>query len=135
MRKVDSELLKPELQFQTARSGGPGGQHANKVETKVQVRFNVDQSTLLTTLEREMLKARFANKLTQEGELIVAADSKRSQLQNKTLALKKLDRLLAKAFQKKKPRKPTQPTKASKKKRLKDKKFQGEKKELRKRIL
>ena len=127
--------MKPELQFQTARSGGPGGQHANKVETKVQVRFNVDQSTLLTTLEREMLKARFANKLTQEGELIVAADSKRSQLQNKTLALKKLDRLLAKAFQKKKPRKPTQPTKASKKKRLKDKKIQGEKKELRKRIL
>ena len=81
-----------------------------------------------------MVKTANAAKLTKEGDLIVASDSKRSQLQNKEIAFKKLDRLLAKAFTRKKPRKATQPTKAAIRKRLDEKRKHAEKKELRKRF-
>lgn len=127
--------IKKEVMISTSRSGGPGGQHVNKVETKVILKWNVQESQTLTELQKEMLLAAHRNKLTKSGEIIVSADSKRSQIKNKELAFKKLDRLLAKAFIKKKKRKPTQPTKAAKKKRLSDKKKQSEKKDLRKRIL
>lgn len=127
--------IKKEIMVSTSRSGGPGGQHVNKVETKVILKWNVQESRSLTDPQREMLLAAHRNKLTKSGELVVSADSKRSQLKNKELAFKKLDRLIAKAFVTKKKRKPTKPTKAAKKKRLSEKKKHSEKKELRKRIL
>lgn len=70
-KQISLSKLKPDIQVTTARSGGPGGQHVNKVETKVILRFNVFDSELLTEFQRSVLKEKLASKLTKEGELIV----------------------------------------------------------------
>lgn len=133
-RKILSALILPELQFTTSRSSGPGGQHANKVETRVQVSFNVEQSEVLTQTEKTVLKEKYANKLTKEGALVVACEDKRSQAQNKEIAIKKMVQLLNKALEKPKKRKPTQPSKAAKLERLASKKKLSDKKSLRRKI-
>jgi ribosome-associated protein len=124
--------IRKEVVIQTARSGGPGGQHVNKVETKVILKWNVIDSKVLNQEQREQLQASLGKRLTNAGELVIAVDSQRSQLKNKTIAFKKLDRLVKKAFEKQKERKATKPSKSAIKKRLKAKKLHGEKKALRK---
>jgi len=134
MSRITASSIRSEVTITTARSSGPGGQHANKVETKVLLRWNVVNSQLISDLEKEMIKAAHESKLTKEGDILIASDGKRSQLKNKQIAFKKLDRMLAKALTRNKKRKPTQPTKAAKRKRLENKKKHGEKKALRKKI-
>ena len=131
MQRVSVSSIKKEVTVSTARSGGPGGQHVNKVETKVVLKWNIGQSEVLSDLEKQMVRAANQNKLTKEDELIITSDGKRSQIKNKEIAFKKLDRLLAKSFLVKKKRKPTQPSNAAKKRRLDEKKRHGEKKKWR----
>ena len=128
---IDVDLLNSELKFQTTRSGGPGGQHVNKVETKVVLYFDVSKSLALTDEQKQILHARLCNVLTKDGVLIITAQASRSQHANRELALEKFRALLASAFRKPKRRKPTKPTKASKQKRLFTKKAHSEKKKWR----
>jgi ribosome-associated protein len=121
-----------EFKFNTARSGGPGGQHANKTESQVELRFNIQASQILNEEEKQRLLKKLSNKITKEGELIISAESKRSQFQNKEEAKDKFYFMLEKALKKPKKRKPTKPSKAAKKKRLDEKKKHSEKKAKRK---
>ncbi|KAA9331416.1 aminoacyl-tRNA hydrolase [Hymenobacter busanensis] len=117
-----------ELQVQTSRSSGPGGQNVNKVESRVELRFDVAHSQLLTDEQKQRILEKLGPQLTADGLLLVTAQEDRSQLRNKELALLKLHDTLAKALHRPKPRKPTKPSKGAVRKRLDSKKRLGEKK-------
>jgi len=130
--KVRNRPFGKEFRFNTSRSSGPGGQHANKVETSVELRFDVQNSELLNQEEKERLLEKLSSKITKEGELIITAESKRSQVKNKEIAVEKFYTTLEKALKKRKKRKPTKPTKAAKEKRLQKKKKRADIKSKRK---
>ncbi len=129
---IYSDEFDTELQFAFSRSSGPGGQHVNKVNTKVELRFNINQSKLLDFLQKEILWKKLKNTLTQDGDLLVISQKTRSQLKNKEIAIEKFYKLLNDALKPIKKRKPTKPSKSAKEKRLKDKKALSEKKSRRK---
>jgi ribosome-associated protein len=129
--EVKKRIDPHELKFTSSRSGGPGGQNVNKVNTKVELRFNVDGSGSLTDEEKSMIKSILRNKINSEGELLIISQSERTQLLNKKAAQERFYKIIAGALTVKRKRKKTVPTGASVEKRLKKKKERGEVKRLR----
>ena len=132
--KIQAKDLSKELTFSASQSSGPGGQHVNKVNTKVTLRFDVVNSKLLNTEQKATILKKLKSKINNKGIFIIFAQSTRSQIKNKEEAIQKLDRLLTEVFAKRKPRKSTKPTKAAVRKRLDNKKKQSDKKKLRREI-
>ncbi len=128
---MNAELLKSELIYRSSRSGGKGGQNVNKVETKVEARFDVAASAALTGEEKTLILEKLANQISGEGILGIVNQTERSQLANKLLAEEKLLKLLEKALQKPKKRKPTRVPKGVKEARTQAKKKLSEKKAIR----
>ena len=124
-----------EINFKTARSGGSGGQNVNKVETMVEGYFNVEASQLFTLEQKELIKIKLSNKITDEGFLLVKSQTERTQLGNKEEVIRKINKLVNHALIKPKKRRPTKPSKASKEKRIESKKKKGEIKSGRKKII
>lgn len=121
-----------EFIFTASRSGGPGGQNVNKVSSKIELRFNVGVSAILTAEEKEIITSKLATRINNDGELVIVSQSERSQLSNKEKTIEKFYNLLDKALKAVKKRKPTKPTQTSKVKRLETKKINSKKKSLRK---
>lgn len=126
------EAIINEFDFKAVRSSGSGGQHVNKVSSKVELYFNVLASEALNDLIKTRLEEKWQNRLTKDGALILQCDDSRSQHKNKELVIKRFFKLLDEALVRRKKRKPTKPSKAAIKKRLKNKRIQAEKKASRK---
>jgi ribosome-associated protein len=134
-QKIKQQIFDSEMEFTASKSSGPGGQNVNKVNTRISLRFDIPNSQLLDDKEKEVLQKKLSSKLTNEGIFIIDSQEKRSQLQNKDIAIKKFYEILEKAFRKRKIRIATKPSKSAIKKRLDGKKQQGEKKANRKKLL
>lgn len=125
----------PEFIFKTSRSSGAGGQNVNKVNTKVELRFNIETSQILTTKEKVIVKEKLSSKLSSEGDLIIVSQEERTQLKNRHLCIEKFYKTLALALKVVKKRKPTKRTTESVEKRIATKRQVSEKKVLRKKPL
>lgn len=118
----------PEFEIRTSRSGGPGGQNVNKVETKVELRFDVSQSRILSEAQKAYLRGRWEGRLAEGGVLVLQSQEKRSQLDNRQEAVRKFYCMLRLALDAPKKRAPTKPSAGAKVVRLKAKKAHAEKK-------
>jgi len=130
---ISGSLVLPaaELTEEATLSGGPGGQHANKTETAMTVRWSVRDSAVLTEPQRERLLQRLASKLTVDGEILVTARDTRSQHQNRQIARERLVEMLQEALRPRRRRRKTRPTRASRRRRVKKKRHRGKIKALR----
>lgn len=114
-----------ELEFTATRASGPGGQHVNTSDTRVQLRWNAVASLALTELQRQRVLAALASRLTTGGDLLLACDTHRSQRRNRDEVSGRLAALLRAALVPPRPRRATRPTASSRQKRLDQKKRHG----------
>lgn len=123
-----------EFVFQASRSGGPGGQNVNKVSSKVELRFHVGNSVLLSDDEKAIIAQKLINKINKLGELVLVSQTDRSQLKNKEKVIEKFYILIVRALTPRKKRLETKPTKASVERRLESKRVQAKTKINRKEV-
>jgi ribosome-associated protein len=128
---MNTENIIKELNFKAIRSSGAGGQHVNKTSSKIELTFDLENSTSLNDNEKEVLKTKLSSKLTNENVLIIFCEETRSQHRNKDLAVKRFLDLLRMNLIRPKIRRKTKPSKNSIKRKAETKKRTSVKKALR----
>ena len=130
MIPIDENLAIPdeEVSFTTSRSGGPGGQNVNKLETRVTLRFDLAGSSSLTEEQKARLRERLATRITRDGVLQVTSQKHRSQGANREAAVERFAELLRENLREEPPRKKTRPSRAAKARRVEEKRRQGQRK-------
>ena len=126
--------LESELKFKTSRSSGAGGQHVNKVETRISVIWNIEDSEILDEVQKKLIGEKLKSYINKKGVIQLHDESSRSQITNKERVIAKLKLLVSKALKKEKVRKGTKPTKESQKKKRKEKEMRSKVKETRKKV-
>ncbi len=134
--QINDEVAIPlsELAFRYARSSGPGGQHVQRTESKVELLFDLARSPSLTEMQRQLALSRLAGRVDQAGVLHLASQTTRSQLENRAEVTERFRRLLAAALKPAKTRRATRPTSAARQQRLEGKRRRSQAKRLRGRV-
>jgi ribosome-associated protein len=125
---VDVALLKSELSYKYVRSSGSGGQHVNKVSSKAELYFNLEDSTVFNDLEKLKLFEFLKNRLNKDGVVVLACDESRSQFRNKAIVTQRFINLVEEGLKEQKKRRPTRIPRSVKRKRLNNKRINSEKK-------
>ena len=129
---MNTENLIKELQFKGIRSSGAGGQHVNKVSSKIELTFDLLNSQNLSLEQKETLQNKLVNRINKDGVLVLFCDESRSQHKNKELAIKRFTAMISDALKRQKIRRPTKPSKSSIFRKAENKKKVSAKKAMRK---